>query len=118
MNPRVFTALAVLASLSATFAAEPVLKSGVNKSNFDPTVRPQDDLFRNVNGRWLQEVKIPSDRPADGAFFELRDRSEKQVRAIIEETAKVKGDADAQKISDLFASFMDEARADTCVSSM
>jgi putative endopeptidase len=112
MNSRVVAAIASLIALPATFAAEPVLKSGIDKSNVDPAVRPQDDLFRHVNGHWLQEAKIPSDRPADGAFFELRNRSEKQVRAIIEEAAKVKGDADAQKISDLFASFMDEARAE------
>ena len=112
MKIRLFTALAILISLPAIFAADPVLKSGIDKSNFDPAVRPQDDLFRHVNGHWLEEAKIPSDRPADGAFFALRDRSEQQVRAIIEESAKVKGDGDTQKISDLFASFMDEARAD------
>jgi putative endopeptidase len=94
------------------FAAEPTLKSGVDKNNFDPSIRAQDDLYRNVNGKWLAEAKIPSDRPADGAFFELRDRSEARVKSIIEEAAKTKGNADAQKISDLYASFMDEARAE------
>ena len=112
MNPRVFAAVAALASLAATFAAEPGLKSGIDKSNVDPDVRPQDDLFRHVNGKWLKEAKIPSDRPADGAFFGLRDLSEARVRAIIEDAAKVKDDPDARKISDLYASFMDEARAE------
>jgi putative endopeptidase len=111
MYPRFLAAVAAFASLPAVFGADPALKSGVDKSNIDPSVRPQDDLFRHVNGKWLDEAKIPPDRPADGAFFELRDRSERQVRAIIEDAAKVKGDADARKISDLFASFMDEARA-------
>ena len=93
----------MLAGLLTTFAAEPTRKSGIDKSNFDPEVRPQDDLYRSVNGTWLKDATIPADRPADGAFFELRDRSDKQVRAIIEDAAKTKDNADAQKISDLYA---------------
>ncbi len=103
--------IALFMGVLTTWAAEPDLKSGIDKSTFDPAVRPQDDLFRSVNGKWLKEAKIPADRPADGAFFELRDRSEKQVRSIIEEAAKAKDNADAQKINDLYASFMDEAKA-------
>ena len=110
-----FSSAAVLtASIGclAAFAAEGDLKSGIDKSNFDPTVKPQDDLFRHVNGKWLATAEIPSDRPADGALFQLRDLSEKRVHAIIEEAAKVEGNAEAKKIADLYASFMDEAKAD------
>ena len=107
-----------LATGLASVAAEPPpkpLKSGVDKSFSDPKVRVQDDLFRHVNGKWLAESPIPADRPLDGAFYKLRDKSESDLRAIIEETA-AKGDApagsEAQKVGDLFASFLDEARAD------
>jgi putative endopeptidase len=114
MNTRAFgvvaPAVALLMGLFTTFAADPVLKSGIDRKNFDPGVRPQDDLFRSVNGTWLRESVIPADRPANGTFNELRDRSEEQVWAIIEDAAKNKESADAQKINDLFASFMDEAR--------
>src|ERR1022692_3508754 len=111
MKNTTFAVVGLFAGLLTTFAADPVLKSGIDKSNFDPIVRPQDDLFRSVNGKWLREATIPPDRPAYGAFFELRDRSEKQVLSIIEAAAKTKDDPNAQKISDLYASFMDEARA-------
>jgi putative endopeptidase len=104
-------AVALFISLFTTFAAEPVLRSGIDKKNFDPAVRPQDDLFRSVNGKWLKESVIPADRPASGAFNQLQDRSEEHVRAIIDDAAKNKDSADAQKINDLYASFMDEARA-------
>jgi putative endopeptidase len=103
--------VALFMSLFAAFAEEPVLKSGIDRSNFDSAVRPQNDLFRNVNVKWLKEATIPADRPASGAFMDLRERSEKQVRTIIEDAAKTKQDADAQKISDLYLSFMDEAKA-------
>jgi putative endopeptidase len=112
MTTRVLAAAAALTAMMAAFAAEPARKSGIDQSHVDPAVRAQDDLYRHVNGKWLQEAKIPADRPVDGAFYDLRELSQKRVKAIIENASKAAGDADAKKISDLYASFMDEARAD------
>ena len=86
-------------------------KSGIFQGNFKAGIRAQDDMYRYVNGAWLDTAEIPSDRAADGAFYYLRDESEKNVRAIIEELAKVGGasGSSAQKIGDLYADFMDEA---------
>lgn len=85
-------------------------KSGILQGNFKPSIRPQDDIYRHVNGGWLDTAEIPSDRAADGGFYTLRDESEKNVRAIIEELAAVGGahGSNAQKIGDLYADFMDE----------
>ena len=77
-----------------------------------PDVRPQDDLFRFVNGHWLETKEIPADRAADGHFNRLRELSQDQVRAIINdlsETVAAPG-SNAQKIGDLYRSFMDEDR--------
>ena len=89
------------------------MKSGIDKSHIDSQFRPQDDLFRFMNGVWLATSEIPADRAADGAFYWLRDQSEKQVREIIESTASAPAEAGsvARKIGDLYRSFMDEARA-------
>jgi putative endopeptidase len=75
---------------------------------FDADVRIQDDLFRHVNGIWLDTTEIPDDKPTTGAFIELRDRAEEAVREII--TGIEHGDpgSEATKIADLYASFMDE----------
>lgn len=80
------------------------------RPGMDPDIRPQDDLFGHVNGRWLGETEIPSDRSSWGPFVQLADAAEDHVRQIIEELAA--GDPatmteDARKIGDLFASFMD-----------
>ncbi|MEV7429569.1 M13-type metalloendopeptidase [Nocardioides sp. NPDC092400] len=80
------------------------------RPGMDPDIRPQDDLFGHVNGRWLDETEIPSDRSSWGPFVQLADAAEDHVRQIIEELAA--GDPatmteDARKIGDLFASFMD-----------
>jgi len=97
-------------------AADPVARrSGVDRSGFDTSVRPQDDFFRYVNGGWIKTTEIPADHPVYGSFFQLRDKSESDLRAIIEEAA-AKTDrpdgSDARKIGVLYASFMDQARAD------
>ena len=36
--------------------------SGIDLEICDPQVRPQDDFYRHVNGRWLQSDEIPVDR--------------------------------------------------------
>ncbi|GAB3854931.1 M13 family metallopeptidase [Nocardioides maradonensis] len=81
------------------------------RPGMDTTIRPQDDLFGHVNGTWLAETEIPSDRSSWGPFVELADRAEEQVKAIITDLASTGGDsADARKIADLFNSFMDTDR--------
>jgi len=77
--------------------------SGLDFAHIDASVRIQDDLYRYFNGGWLKSAVIPADRASDGAFVTLRDLSEKQVRAIIESATDSE---EAQKISDLYTSFM------------
>ncbi|MFW6598932.1 M13 family metallopeptidase [Propionibacteriaceae bacterium Y2011] len=74
------------------------------------TPRVQDDLFRHVNGAWLADAEIPSDKPSAGAFDELRDTAEEAVRDIITSLGDdAEGLAEIQ-IRDLFASFSDTDR--------
>ena len=58
-----------------------------------------NDLFELVNGTWAKTHDIPADRGIDGAFYMLRDKSEEDVRAILEDGAGLGGA--------LFRSFMD-----------
>ncbi|BBN50492.1 M13 family metallopeptidase [Mycobacterium avium] len=87
------------------------IRSGIDLSHVDDSIRPQDDLFGHVNGRWLAEYEIPADRATDGAFRQLYDRAEEQVRDLIVEASEqgaAAGGDDAQRIGDLYASFLDE----------
>ncbi|MCV7012930.1 M13 family metallopeptidase [Mycolicibacterium madagascariense] len=83
--------------------------SGIDLSYVDDDARPQDDLFGHVNGRWLADYDIPADRATDGAFRLLADRAEEQVRDLIVEASETPSepDTDAQRVGDLYASFMD-----------
>src|SRR5471032_576578 len=87
--------------------------SGIGTAYMDPSVRPQDDFFLNLNGKWLRDTQIPGDRASWGAFDKLEDDIKPQLRGIIEAAAKDGGTggtaADARRIGDFYASFMDEA---------
>ena len=85
-------------------------RSGLDLTHLDTGVRPQDDLFGHVNGRWLAEYAMPADRATDGAFRALYDRAEEQVRELITEAAAADAPegTDEQRIGDLYASFLDE----------
>jgi putative endopeptidase len=84
-----------------------VLKSGIDLSHVDPSFAPGDDLYRHLNGGWLTSHQIPADRASDGVAYALHDEAEAQVREIIESAHATAGDnGDAQKIGDLYRSFM------------
>ena len=74
--------------------------------DLDPSVRPQDDLFRHVNGRWLAETPIPEDRPSFGASQLLRDEAEQAVRDIVTGLSGAEPGTEAAQVQNLYASFM------------
>ena len=78
--------------------------SGIDTSFMNKQVRPQDDLYRHFAGTWLDTYEIPADRAGDGVTRTLYDVAEIQVREIIETAT---GAGEAQKIGDLYKSFMD-----------
>ncbi len=91
------------------------MNTGIDPSTWDDSIRPQDDLFGHINGRWMAETEIPDDRAVHGAFHILRDNAEEALREIIVDAAA--SDAEpgtpARKVGDLFASFMDVERVES-----
>lgn len=87
-----------------------VLPAGLATSEFSSDIRPQDDLYRHVNGSWIARTEIPGDKARWGSFHLLAEQAEAHVRAIIEESQEAEPGALARKIGDLFASFMDTER--------
>lgn len=115
-----------LAQIAFAQEAAP-LTSGIDPGAADPAVRIQDDAFRAVNGKWLATTVIPADRRSTGPFERLDEDTQPQLRALIENAVEnavekaakdVAGSApanaaEAKKIGDLYASFMDEARIES-----
>jgi putative endopeptidase len=103
-------AAALVLSLSAL--AQP--SAGIDRSGFDANVRVQDDLFRAVNGEWLKKTEIPADKAEYGTFIQLRDKSDREVRTIVERLTKERPAPGtvAEKVALYYAAFVDEAAID------
>lgn len=94
-----------------TGATAPVVRTaGVDPSEFSDRIRPQDDLFRHVNGTWLESATIPDDLPAYGTFLMLRDEARDAVRAILEAQQDAPEGTEGRKLGDAYASFMNVKR--------
>ncbi|WP_396593103.1 M13 family metallopeptidase [Brevundimonas sp. R86498] len=85
---------------------------GFDLNGMDTTVRPGADFNRYANGTYLANTPIPADKSSYGMFHVLADRSEANLRALIEESAASPSTPDARRIGAFYASFMDQAAVD------
>src|SRR5262249_37086397 len=85
---------------------------GFDESGVDPRINAGDSFFDFANGTWDARTAIPADRARFGMFDGLSDKTQQQVRAIIEDAARsgAPADTDAGKIGALYNAFMDEGR--------
>ncbi|HEU4515995.1 MAG TPA: M13 family metallopeptidase N-terminal domain-containing protein, partial [Steroidobacteraceae bacterium] len=107
MSLRILTlAILCLTAASATAAdtAQAPLAAGIDESAMDRNVRPQDDLFRYVNGSWLAKTPFPAEYASAGIGIMLLEKAQADVQAILLE--------DKGKLGTMYASFMDEARVE------
>lgn len=92
-----------------------VLEPGLDLSLIDTTISPSDDFFRYVNGKWLDNTDIPSDRSRWGSFDELRKKSSEDVLKVLEASiasGKYEKGTDQYKASAFYETAMDVELAD------
>lgn len=91
-----------------------VLSSGLLLENMDTTVNPGDNFQMYVNGNWIKSTEIPADKSSYGVGTMVHEKSQEDVKKIIEEAAAAGKEAgtDEQKVGDLYASFMDMKKRD------
>lgn len=83
---------------------------GIVLENMDTKVKPSEDFFRYVNGKWLDNNKIPESRTSWGSFAELRKKTDDDVLAILENAIKDKEldpNSDQKKAVNYYESIMD-----------
>src|SRR5262245_46838612 len=61
---------------------------GFDTNGIDRQAKPGDSFFDYANGAWAARTVIPPDKARFGAFDALRDKTEDQVQAIINDAAK------------------------------
>ncbi|PAU69010.1 peptidase M13 [Bifidobacterium italicum] len=77
-------------------------QSGIDPAAFSSVIRPADDLFRYVNGPWIDTYALPDDRSRYGSFDRLAENAESQIRDILE------SDGDEAAVSKaIYRSFLD-----------
>jgi len=94
---------------SETAQASAEKHSGLLLENMDTQVRPGDDFNAFVNGTWIEDTEIPTDRASNSVGLIVHEEATANVRTIIEESAQgdfAKG-SDEQKVGALYASYMD-----------
>src|SRR5262249_48944810 len=118
---RLFVCAALIATLalaggpSTPLVAQPAEQPqfgswGFDLSGMDPKAKPGDSFYDYANGTWDARTEIPPDKARFGMFDVLRDKSEEQLRVIVEDAAKEAGpaaDPRLRKIGTLYNSFMD-----------
>ena len=126
MNSRLFLfaiSLAVLSLIPANAGAADATTTdstaakrygtwGIDLAGMDTSVKPGDDFFRYVNGKWAATTQIPPDKTSYGAFNMLHDLSEARVRTIVERGAadkNLKASSDEAKVATIYRTFLDEA---------
>ncbi|MDZ4761943.1 MAG: M13 family metallopeptidase [Alphaproteobacteria bacterium] len=84
---------------------------GVETTHMDAAVKPGDDFFKYANGKWLATFQMPADKARFGSFDALGEKSETDVKTVVEELAAGSPAAGttAAKVGDIYASWMDEA---------
>jgi putative endopeptidase len=87
-------------------------KWGVDLTSMDTAVKPGDNFFLYVNGKWLATAVIPPDRAQTGSFQDLQILSEQRLKAIVADMEKTQGgrlSGEQRKLRDLYDAFIDTA---------
>ncbi len=81
---------------------------GVDLTARNEAVKPGDDFFMYASGTWYDNYEMPADKTRYGAFSGLAERSEDDVKAIIEEIAARKDlNAEEKLVADFYNAYMD-----------
>src|SRR4030095_16376668 len=83
---------------------------GIDTVQMDTSVKPGDDFYKYVNGKWLSTFKIPEDKANYGVFVSLVDKSENDIHSLLDELGKTPPAAGSvqKKVVDFYNSWMDE----------
>ena len=110
--PATILVLCITALPVSVIAADPPLKSGVDRAGFDLAVKPGDDFFQYVNGNWIKANPIPAQYSRWGVFAEVNERNLAELKTLLENLSTPGRDltAEQRKLRDLYLTAMDEGK--------
>ncbi|MCL1142402.1 M13 family metallopeptidase [Shewanella gaetbuli] len=81
---------------------------GIDLTARNKAVKPGDDFFMYASGTWYDNFEMPADKTRYGAFNALAERSEVQVKEIIDDIiSRDNLNAEEQLIADFYHTYMD-----------
>src|SRR6478752_3244041 len=98
-------------SNNATTGTDTARTKFIETSNMDSSVKPGDNFYLFVNGKWIQHAQIPGTQTSAGAFTDLYNRTRDNLRTLLEDAAKNNATqaSTEQLVGDFYASGMDSA---------
>ena len=108
---RMITMMAMASMMMTAMAQEP-LRSGLNQTDFDTSVRPGDDFYGYACGGWMKKNPLPAAYSRYGSFDQLQENNDKRINAILAELQanSYENGTIEQKLSDLYKLAMDSVR--------
>jgi putative endopeptidase len=108
-------ALGSLVSCSGSTDSNAPLRSGILRQNMDTTVAPGNNFSDYVNGTWVRNTPIPADKSSYGVWYVVHEKSQEDIRAIIEAAASgtFAAGSEEQKIGDLYAGYLNRKGRDS-----
>lgn len=102
----------MLASMPCLAGAQTGLKSGINLTNLDKSVKPADDFYGYACGGWIKKNPLPAAYSRFGSFDQLQEDNNKRINAILSDllTKTFTNGTTEQKLSDFYKLAMDSAR--------
>jgi putative endopeptidase len=108
---KVFYACLVLGFLGGCTPPDSPKKSFVDVDGIDSSIKPGDNFFRYVNGRWYDTAKIADDQTGVGSYSFMNIPQKHLMQNILDSVSKAQnapGSID-QKVGDFYAAGMDTA---------
>ena len=101
-----------MASISMMTLAQEPLRSGLDLTDFDTSVRPGDDFYEYACGGWMKKNPLPAAYSRYGSFDQLQENNDKRINGILAELQANTFEAGTieQKLSDLYKLAMDSVR--------
>jgi putative endopeptidase len=89
-------------------------KKNVAITGIDSTLRPGNDFFKYVNGKWYDSVAIPKSQAGVGAYMFMNFPQRMRLQGILDSISKSENSKGsiAQKVGDFYASGMDTVTID------
>ncbi len=103
----------IVMSVACNNSSENKAGIGIEISNIDSTVKPTDDFYQFVNGKWVTNNPIPESESRWGSFNELYEKNMAKLKDILEGAANNKNaqaGSNIQKIGDYYALAMDSVK--------